>query len=90
MKCNYEIYVEGRVQGVGFRYFVLSKARELQLTGYARNCRDGSVMVVAEGELTDLSALIDYLWIGPARGRVDNVKVASSPFSGDFEGFTIK
>lgn len=89
MKMNYEIYVEGRVQGVGFRYFVRMKATELHLTGTVRNCPDGNVMVVAEGDTADLETLTDYLRIGPPMARVKNVSVARSPFTGHFNGFYI-
>ena len=46
-----EVHFTGRVQGVGFRYFVMNAAEELGLTGWVRNRRDGSVEVLAEGEL---------------------------------------
>lgn len=68
--------VRGRVQGVGFRDFVCSRARWLSLTGYARNLPDGrSVEVVAEGTRDALEQLIEYLQEGPRLGRVDAVKV---------------
>jgi len=90
MKQNYEIFIEGRVQGVGYRYFVRSKAMELSLTGFARNSYGGNVVVVAEGEKTDLDTFVDYLWIGPPLARVSNLKVSRAPYSGSYPDFVIK
>ena len=49
-----QAFVSGNVQGVGFRYFVMSVAKELGLTGWVRNLYDGNVQVVAEGKRTSL------------------------------------
>lgn len=65
--------VQGRVQGVGFRYFVLEHARELALSGTVRNMPDGSVEVRARGERTGLDRLIELLWKGPRLSRVTHV-----------------
>ena len=68
--------VRGRVQGIGFRDYVLTRARFLGLTGYVRNLPDGrSVEVVAEGARPDLEQLLEYLHQGPRRSRVDVVDV---------------
>jgi acylphosphatase len=90
MKLNYEIFVDGRVQGVGFRYFVINKATGLHLTGTVRNCSDGKVMVVAEGDATDLETLVDYLRMGPPMARVRSVSVSRSPFTGSYKDFNIR
>jgi acylphosphatase len=90
MKLQYEITVEGRVQGVGFRYFVRTKAQEMKLKGFTRNTSAGEVMVVAEGEQTELDTLVDYMRMGPPLARVRNIAVSKSPFTGQFDSFTIK
>ena len=51
------LVVSGRVQGVGFRYFVVQAAEPLGITGYVRNLRDGTVEIVAEGTPMDVRAL---------------------------------
>lgn len=89
MKMNYEMIVEGRVQGVGFRFYVKMKATELQLTGIVRNCPDGRVMVVAEGDTADLETLADYLRMGPPMARVKNISVSRSSYTGHYSGFYI-
>jgi acylphosphatase len=65
--------VTGRVQGVGFRWFVVSRARALGLGGYVRNREDGSVEVVVLGEPDAVEALAAALAEGPAAARVTDV-----------------
>ena len=65
--------VSGRVQGVGFRYFVLREARALGLAGWVRNLPDGSVDVVATGDEAALHALEGRLWQGPPHSMVTGV-----------------
>ena len=68
--------VAGRVQGVGFRWFVARHARALGLSGYARNLEDGRVEVVATGDETGLARLEDLLRAGPANAHVTGVECA--------------
>jgi acylphosphatase len=67
--------VTGRVQGVGFRWFVRECARELGLAGCVRNEPDGSVIVDAAGLLRDVMSLEDALARGPRGADVDGVAV---------------
>lgn len=66
--------VRGRVQGVGFRWFVWRQAEQLRLRGAARNLPDGSVEVLAEGSRESLDRLQCVLEGGPAAARVDHVE----------------
>jgi len=66
--------VQGRVQGVGYRYFVLRHAEELGLAGYAKNQADGTVEVVAEGADSALQKLEERLNEGPSFGHVSRVE----------------
>jgi acylphosphatase len=79
--------VTGRVQGVGFRYFVMTKANELGLVGWVRNRRDGSVEVVAEGELDILKQLVRVLERGSRSSMVEDVKAELQEASGEFQSF---
>lgn len=81
--------VQGRVQGVGFRYFVCERARELQLVGLCRNLRNGDVEVIAEGEEGPLDALLVALKNGPRMSYVENVHNALLPATGEFRTFSI-
>lgn len=65
--------VVGRVQGVGFRWFVLDAARRLDLRGWVANEPDGSVRCVAEGARGDLETLLAELGRGPLGARIDRV-----------------
>ena len=65
--------IQGRVQGVGFRWFVQREASELALRGWVRNTEDGDVEVVAAGEPDDISELRASLKRGPRGARVDRV-----------------
>ena len=83
--------VRGRVQGVGYREFVLTRARSLNLRGYARNLPDGaSVEVVAEGAPDDLEALLGHLRSGPRSSRVDTVEAHWGTATGHPAGFGIR
>ncbi len=65
--------IQGRVQGVGFRWFVHREASELELRGWVRNTEDGDVEVVATGASQDLDELRSSLKKGPRGSRVDRV-----------------
>ena len=69
------IYVVcGRVQGVGFRYFVERAALGLGLTGYVKNRTDTTVEIYAAGSPGQLDELERHLWSGPSFSRVDHVE----------------
>jgi acylphosphatase len=68
------ITVRGRVQGVGFRWFVREIARRADLAGWVRNCPDGSVELAASGSEDALMRLLDALRRGPDHARVDEVR----------------
>jgi acylphosphatase len=72
--CARCYFVRGRVQGVGYRYFVESIAGELGLTGYARNLEDGRVEVYAVGPPELLREFGGYLWKGPRMSEVRGVE----------------
>ena len=66
--------VRGRVQGVFFRASTRQKAAELRLLGWAKNCPDGSVEVVAVGPGEDIQILHKWLQRGPPNARVDSLE----------------
>ena len=83
--------VRGRVQGVGFRYFVLELATALGLVGFARNLSNGStVEVVAEGPLPALESLLDALRRGPALAYVEHVDVSWATATGEHKRFRVR
>ena len=70
---NFQLTITGRVQGVGFRYTAVQKAREHHINGYVKNQYDGSVLIEAEGEETDLDHFVLWCHRGPFSARVENV-----------------
>lgn len=81
-------WVHGRVQGVGFRSWTRSRARKLDLSGYAANCPDGRVMVVAQGPRDACEQLLRLLEGGRTPGHVDKVDADWSQPQEDFAGFS--
>jgi len=84
------VHISGRVQGVGYRYFVLQLARSLNLTGYVRNLRDGRVEVIAEGEELALKSFLEELQQGPAGASAIQVETKWQETKGDFANFEVK
>jgi acylphosphatase len=82
--------VRGRVQGVGFRYFVIQKALSLGLRGYTRNTSDGSVEVLAQGPRPALENLLALLRRGPSAADVREVEVRWGEPSGSFSSFHVR
>jgi acylphosphatase len=74
--------VQGRVQGVGFRWFVQRRAAALGITGYVRNLDDGEVEVLAMGSAQSLERLREELGRGPVGARVSAVQESEAPAAG--------
>jgi len=89
MRVARRFVVSGRVQGVGFRYFIQDVARREGLTGFVRNLPDGRVEAVAEGDETSMTRLEVALRRGPSHARVEDVEIDSIPPSGSYLGFRV-
>lgn len=81
--------VSGRVQGVGFRYFVQNKAGSLGVTGWARNLDDGRVEVYATGTRDRLDDLAAALHVGPRMAEVRSVEEHEEPVQ-SHSGFSVR
>jgi acylphosphatase len=68
-------FVSGRVQGVGFRYFVRRHADAQQLGGYAKNLGDGRVEFLLQGHKAAVQSVLEHIHQGPSYSRVDSVEV---------------
>ncbi len=86
-RCH--LWLGGRVQGVGFRFFTERVARRLSLNGYVRNLADGRVEVVAEGPRVAVETLLRELRRGPTGAIVDDVTVEWESPTG-MTGFRIR
>lgn len=83
--------VRGRVQGVGFRFFVEAQATALGLQGFVRNLSNGTaVEVVAEGSMPDLETLLVALRRGPQLAYVERVDVSWAAATGEYASFSIR
>ena len=72
------VVITGRVQGVGFRYWVEAEAVSRGLAGWVRNRRDGSVEAVFFGEQDAVGAMLEACWNGPDMARVTAVAVSDT------------
>jgi acylphosphatase len=84
------LLIQGRVQGVGYRYFAQETAVELKLSGWVRNVPDGSVEACAEGQRATLETWIHRLRQGPPASRVEAIQIAWSDPQGSFQTFSIR
>ena len=89
-KMQLFVLISGKVQGVGFRNFTQLNARKLGINGYAKNLPNGKVEVVAEGDKSQLDALVALLKKGPRYARVDSLQVDERPFTGEYQTFGIR
>ena len=88
--ASLEVRLAGRVQGVGFRYFVHESSRRLGLTGYVMNLRDGSVRAYAEGPRESLERFLSLVRQGPRGASVREVRVVWGTATGQHTTFTIE
>ncbi len=82
--------IMGRVQGVGFRYYVEERANFLGVAGWVRNLWDSRVEVVAEGQRQALESLLKALQRGPSSAFVSRVDTGWETATGEFSGFHIR
>jgi acylphosphatase len=82
--------VRGRVQGVGFRYFVMRQSFRLGLTGWVANDASGGVRCVVEGPRDRLDELLASVEVGPSGAQVDGVAAAWSAATGEFDEFRVR
>ena len=86
MKQSVILIIKGRVQGVGFRYFVKQKADSLHISGFVKNQVNGIVHIEAEGEQEQLQLFIQFCQQGPSHALVEKFDIQYCPVQG-FEGF---
>jgi acylphosphatase len=87
MTVRRRVLVTGRVQGVGFRYAVLERARMRGVAGWVRNLPSGQVEAAFEGEAGAVAALVDYCGRGPLGASVRDVQVVEETPAGE-SGFS--
>lgn len=89
-KVRVHLWIEGRVQGVFFRTSAQEQAFRLGLNGWVRNCPDGSVEIVAEGERKKIDDLVGWCHQGPPGAHVHKVHIQWEDSQGAFQDFRIR
>jgi acylphosphatase len=90
LKARAHAWIEGEVQGVGFRASAWNVARRLEVTGWVRNVVDGRVETVVEGEKDKVERMVEWYNRGPPGAYVTNIEVEWLPYKGEFTSFEIK
>lgn len=85
-----KIIVNGLVQGVGFRYFVIRRAQKLGLKGYTKNLYSGEVLTEVEGDEGLIQELIKELKVGPSHAHVKNCIVEWNDYKNEFKDFDVR
>jgi acylphosphatase len=82
--------LRGQVQGVSFRWYGRQRATSLGLSGWIRNCPDGSVETVVEGPADAVQEFVSWARQGPAIASIESVDEEEQPPTGDNSPFTIR
>lgn len=85
-----QIVVQGLVQGVGYRFFVIEQAKQYNIRGYVKNLHNGCVEVVVQGDKGLVNDFIERLKIGPPSARITGVDVKWSEGEGGFTDFDVR
>ncbi len=89
-KVRVHVSIDGRVQGIFFRANTREEANLLGLTGWVKNCWDGRVEAVFEGERTKVEQVLKWCHKGPPGAMVRNVEVNWEEATGEFDSFSIE
>jgi acylphosphatase len=84
------VIVEGRVQGVFFRYSTCEQAEKLGVNGWVLNRPNGDVELLVEGMKDAVDSLIGWCHHGPPGARVTNVRITYELYAGEFKSFTVR
>jgi acylphosphatase len=90
MRVARRFLIGGRVQGVGFRWFVRDAAAREGVTGWVRNLPDGRVEALVEGEAESVTRVERSLRAGPRSSRVESVFVSTEDPTGEYDEFSIE
>lgn len=84
------VFIEGRVQGVGFRHFARVNAEEIGIYGWVKNLPDGRVEAVFAGPMDHIREMVSRCENGPGASRVDNIDVTIEEADGDINDFEVR
>ncbi len=89
-KVRAHLKIKGQVQGVYFRAYMQEVAEKFGVTGWVKNCSDGSVETLLEGDKINVERVIDWAHEGPPAAQVYEVEVVWENYTGEFKNFKIK
>ena len=89
MNSAYKIIVQGRVQGVGYRWFSMQIAQQLGIKGYVKNLFNGDVEIFAQGDDASVQQFIDQLRKGPSFSNVNNLNIYDADFDYSLNQFKV-
>jgi acylphosphatase len=84
------LIISGRVHGVFYRAFTEDAAHSLELKGWVKNCSDGKVEALFEGEKEKIEKAIALCYKGPPAARVNNIDVKWEDFKSEFDTFSVR
>ena len=90
MKTEMRALFKGNLQGVCFRASVQAYAEDLGLVGYAQNLSDGSVLIKAVGEKTQLEMLLEKIQKKPGFGKIEEMDISYAESSESYQGFSVR
>ena len=88
-KQRVRLFVTGKVQGVFFRQTLKVMAKKNNIFGWVKNLKDGRVEAVLEGDVENISRLIEWAHGGPANARVEDVEIRNEKFISEFSKFDV-
>lgn len=86
---RYHVYINGRVQQVGFRWYARRIAEETGVCGWVKNLDNGSVEITAEGKESDLEDFLQKLRNGYLGKNISEIHKSDQPYTGEFSSFSI-
>ncbi|TDX47812.1 acylphosphatase [Orenia marismortui] len=89
-KVRKHLYISGKVQGVGFRWYTSEKAAYLGIKGWVKNLSDGRVEATISGDKDKVKKMIDFISTGSPLAQVDKVEVIDEDYQGEFKKFKTK
>ncbi len=90
MKIAYKIIIQGRVQGVGYRWFAMQMAQKFNVNGHVSNLINGDVEVFVQGDDPSVQEFISQLRQGPSFSQVTNLIINDANFDQDLNQFKVK
>jgi len=82
------LIIQGRVQGVGFRYSMVIAAKQFGVTGWVRNRRDGAVEAIVQGTPTTVDQITDWSRLGPPGAAVTGIAIFDDVGNETYTNFT--